>query len=212
MKQTWKWLKWVLLAIVIAFLVFLLPRCAPRTSKKPVLYLYPPKEQTVSVKLGFKGDLTCTYPAYQNGWTVRAEPDGTLTNLSDGKTYSYLYWEGTSHNQWDQSHGFVVKGSDTAEFLQQKLSDLGLKPKEYNEFIVYWLPILQKNPYNLITFAGKDYDNLAPLDITPKPDSVLRVMMLYKPLNHPVSVPSQTLKPFIHKGFTVVEWGGTEVD
>ncbi len=210
MKQVRKWLKWVLLAAVVALFFFVITRCG-QGSKKPVLYLYPTKEQTVTVKLGFKGNLTCTYPAYKDGWTVKAEPDGTLTDLSDGKPYSYLYWEGTSRNRWDQSHGFVVKGSDTAEFLQQKLSYLGLKPKEYNEFIVYWLPVLQKSPYNLITFAGKDYEDLAPLTITPKPDSVLRVMMLYKPLPRPVSVPAQTLHPFVRKGFTVVEWGGTEV-
>lgn len=212
MKRIWKWLKWLILAAVIALLVFLLPRCAPQTSKKPVIYLYPAKEQTVHVQLGFKGSLTCTYPEYKNGWTVKAKPDGTLTDLSDGRTYSYLYWEGTSRNQWDMSHGFVVKGSDTAEFLRQKLAYMGLKSKEYNEFIVYWLPILQKSKYNLIAFAGKDYENLAPLKISPKPDSVLRVMMLYQPLNRPVSVPPQTLKPFVRKGFTVVEWGGTEVD
>ena len=216
MKKTVKWVKWMILAAVLAAAAFLLfrfaPQIGPQRAAKPVIYLYPPEEQTVTVKLGFKGKLTCTYPAYKSGWTVKAKPDGTLTDLSDGKPYSYLYWEGVSSNRWDMSHGFVVKGSGTADFLQKKLSSLGLTPREYNEFIVYWLPVMQKNQYNLITFAGKDYDSLAPLEITPKPDSVLRVMMLYKPLDKPVNVQPQTLAPFVRKGFSVVEWGGMEVD
>ena len=50
------------------------------------------------------------------------------------------------------SAGFVVKGEDTAAFLQEKLAYLGLTPREYNECIVYWLPRLEGNPYNLISF------------------------------------------------------------
>ncbi|MDP4178445.1 MAG: hypothetical protein Q8900_08925 [Bacillota bacterium] len=183
-----------------------------KRADKPVIYLYPTSEQTVSVKLDYKGKLTCTYPKYNDGWKVKAKPDGTLTNIYDNKEYSYLYWEGTSNNKYDMSKGFVVKGSDTEKFLQEKLAYLGLTPKEYNEFIVYWLPILQQNKYNLITFAGEDYDKTAKLDINPKPDSILRVMMLYKPLNKPVNIEEQKLKHFDRNGFTVIEWGGTKVN
>jgi len=180
-------------------------------TKKPVIYLYPTSQQTVSVKLTYKGKLTCTYPEYNGEWKVKAGPDGTLTNLSDNKEYSYLYWEGVSDNKWDMSKGFVVKGNDTEKFLQEKLKYMGLTPKEYNEFIVYWLPLMKDNNYNLITFAGKEYEDLAKLNITPKPDSILRIMMVFKPLNKSIDVKKQELKPFIRKGFTVVEWGGTEI-
>jgi hypothetical protein len=88
---------------------------------------------------------------------------------------------------------------------------MGLTPREYNEFIVYWLPIMKENKYNLITFAGEEYENIAQLKITPQPDSILRIMMLFKPLNKPIKVEEQQLKPFTRKGFTVVEWGGTQV-
>jgi len=154
---------------------------------------------------------TCTYPEYKDGWNVIAEPDGTLTNIGDKRKYSYLYWEGISKNQWDMSKGFVVKGEDTEEFLQEKLEYMGLTPREYNEFIVYWLPIMQENKYNLITFAGEEYENLAKLNITPKPDSILRVMMLFKSLDKPIEIEEQEIKSFERKGFTVIEWGGTEV-
>ena len=59
---------------------------------KPVIYLYPEQETTVSVSLDYAGTLTATYPAYENGWTVTAEPDGTLYD-ENGDEYSYLFWE-----------------------------------------------------------------------------------------------------------------------
>lgn len=52
---------------------------------------------------------------------------------------------------------------------------------------------------------------MAQLEITPKLDSVLRIMMVLKPLNEYVNVDEQELLPFERKGFTVVEWGGTMV-
>ena len=178
---------------------------------KPVIYLYPKEEENVRVKLDYNGELTCTYPQYNVGWNVVAKPDGTLTNIKDNRQYSYLYWEGIANVNWDMSKGFVVAGSDTVQFLQEKLEYMGLTPREYNEFIVYWLPILQENKYNLITFAGKNYEALAKLTIEPEPDSILRIMMLYKPLEGSVEVEEQKLEPFTRTGFTVVEWGGTKV-
>ena len=202
--------KFLVTTLALAFI--LLAGCGSTKCKKPVIYLYPTSEQAVSVKLDYDGKLTCTYPEYQDGWEVTAKPDGTLINKADNKEYSYLYWEGISDTEYDMSKGFVVKGTDTKKFLQEKLAYMGLTPKEYNEFIVYWLPILQENKYNLISFAGEDYENTAQLEISPKPDSILRVMMLYKPLNKSMEIEEQELKPFVRKGFTVIEWGGTKIN
>jgi hypothetical protein len=199
------------LMLALSFVLVLLTGCEPPKAEKPVIYLYPTLEQTVSVKLKYKGKITCTYPEYKGGWNVKAKPNGTLINLADNREYSYLYWEGISDNKWDMSKGFVVKGNETEKFFQEKLAFLGLTPKEYNEFIVYWLPVMKDNKYNLITFAGEDYENIAQLKITPKPDSILRVMMIFKSLNKPIELEEQDLKPFVRKGFTVVEWGGTEL-
>lgn len=166
----------------------------------------------LQIKLRRFGKLTCTYPTYKNSWRVTANPDGTLVNRADGKTYSYLFWEGEDDTEYDMSKGFVVKGEDTAAFLQEKLALLGLTPKEYNEFIVYWLPKMQENPYNLITFQKEAYTECARLHITPESDSVLRVFMAYKSLRAPIEVEEPVLEPFERKGFAVVEWGGTEVE
>ena len=179
--------------------------------KKPVIYLYPETTTEVNVKLDYAGKLTCTYPKYQNGWNVIARPDGTLKDVKTGKEYSYLFWEGESKIKYDLSKGYVVKGKDTAEFLQEKLAQIGLLPKEYNEFIVYWLPEMEDNPYNLITFQNEVYTNSAVLTVNPKPDSVLRVFMAYKALKKSIEIEEPQITPFERKGFAAVEWGGTEV-
>ena len=179
-------------------------------AEKPVIYLYPEQETTVSVSLDYAGTLTATYPAYENGWTVTAEPDGTLYDENENE-YSYLFWEGENNTDYDFSKGFCVAGADTADFLREKLAEIGLTPREYNEFIVYWLPKMQDNPYNLISFQSEAYTDAAKLDIDPTPDSVLRVFMAWKPLGRPQNIEPQTFTPFARDGFTVVEWGGCEV-
>ncbi len=176
--------------------------------EKPVIYLYPQEVMDVWVKLDYSGELLCSYPVYDYGWQVTAHPGGKLINKADAEEYSYLFWEGRSEIGYDMSRGFVVKGEDTADFLREKLSFLGLEPREYNEFIVYWLPRMQESPYNLIAFQGENYTQKAKLEISPRPDSLLRVFMAYRPLKEPISIEQQELEAFERWGFSVIEWGG----
>ncbi|MGF7144690.1 hypothetical protein HNQ56_003122 [Anaerotaenia torta] len=214
--------KYMVLALVLIG-IFALAGCTPDDEStgenkmgesreaKPVIYLYPEEDTEVTVELEYDGELTCTYPSYENGWTVLARPDGTLMDLTTNREYSYLFWEGISDASYDMSEGYIVKGEETAEFLQETLAKMGLLPKEYNEFIVYWLPEMQENPYNLITFQKDDYVKHAGLNINPEPTSVLRVFMAYQALDTPMEVTEPAIVPFERNGFTVVEWGGTEV-
>lgn len=55
------------------------------------------------------------------------------------------------------------------------------------------------------------YTNHAVLTIEPKPDSVLRVFMVYQKLEAPVEVSEMEIMPFKREGFTVIEWGGCEL-
>ena len=176
-----------------------------------MIYLYPEAETQVEVRLDLDGDLTCTYPAYNDGWTVTAAPDGTLTN-ENGQTYNYLYWEGIQEAHYDFSRGFCVAGEDTASFLEDALADLGLTRREANEFLVYWLPRLETNPYNLIAFQSDAYTDGAVLTVDPQPDTLLRIFMAWKPLEEPMEVEPQILTAPVRTGFTVVEWGGTQVN
>ena len=50
-----------------------------------------------------------------------------------------------------------------------------------------------------------------PLEVTPKPDTLIRVMMEFKSSNKYVDLKEQKLDIPERKGFVVVEWGGTEL-
>ena len=201
-------MKRMLIPLCLAALLLLSAcRAAEAGDAKPVIYLYPEKETEVSVRLDYDGTLTCAYPAYDGGWTVTAQPGGILTD-AEGRTYNYLYWEGITQTEYDFSQGFCVPGEDAAAFLEDALTQLGLTRREANEFLVYWLPQMEPNPYNLIAFQSAAYTNRARLTVTPEPDSVLRVFMAWKSLDAPAEIPEQDLPAFDRTGFALVEWGG----
>ena len=184
------------------------PIAAP---EKPVIYLYPEEETKVHVELDFNGTVASIYPAYENGWDMVAKPDGTLTDPETGREYYCLFWEGVSNVPYDLSEGFVVAGADTESFLEDALKKLGLTDKEANEFIIYWLPRMQGSAYNLISFQKESYTDNAVLTVEPAPDTVLRVFMAYQPLDYPIRVLPQKLETTERTGFTLVEWGGAEI-
>ena len=183
---------------------------------KPAIYLYPKTKTEIRVKNTFKGQVMNTYPLYKNGWNVIAEPNGILYNLDDKRSYNYLFWDGSynftpKHYQYE--NGFYVKKENNITFFQEKLELLGLNNSEINDFIVYWLPELNKNEENFIHFWINDnIDNSSVLNITPKPDTLLRVFMEFKSYTGEQKLPLQELPTTKRKGFTVVEWGGSNID
>jgi hypothetical protein len=183
-------------------------------SAKPVLYLYTTQKTNVSVKLNLHNQtLIHPYPAYKNGWNVTAEPNGTIINNETNRAHYCLFWETKGDNLIQKfEQGFVVEGAKTADFLEQKLALLGLTPKEANEFIIFWLPQMENNPYNLIYFAKNEYENACNLDISPKPDALIRIMMVWQPSDKKIDLPEQNITPApARKGFVAVEWGGQKL-
>lgn len=182
-------------------------------SYKPIIYLYPSKDMEVSVKLRYNENITVSYPKYANGWNVLAQKDGTLTDLATNRKLYALYYESKNVVLFkEQDEGFVVKGKDSAEFLEEKLAVLGLTEREAEEFIIYWLPKLESNKYNYIRFAtDEEINKNMPLEITPNPDTIIRVLMTFKGLENPITVKEQKIVTPERKGFTLVEWGGTEI-
>ena len=180
--------------------------------KKPIIYIYPQEETEVSVKVGYPENLTCTYPKYEDGWNVIAKPDGTLKDVKTGRNLYALYWEGIRNKEGNIEEGFVVKGKNVASFLEEKLEVLGLNERESEEFIVYWLPILEKNDYNFIRFYEKEeIDEMMPLEINPELETLIRVLMGWKKLAKNIEVKEQKLEKVQRTRYTVIEWGGTEI-
>ena len=180
----------------------------------PIIYLYDDQEREATVKLDLNGDLTCTYPRYSEdtGWIVKTSSDGVLTDKT-GRQYEYLYWEADIDMVPDFTKGFCVRGEDSADFLEKALADLGLTDTEANAFIMYWLPQLEENPYNVIAFQGETYEEVAKLDVDPLPDTVVRVNMLFYGSDEYVNMEEQDLSsmnPSVseREGFVLVEWGG----
>lgn len=184
--------------------------------RKPLIYLYPETTTTVSIINHFKGELLTTYPAYNDGWKVIAEPNGKLLNLSDNRNYNWLFWDG--HYDFPASHydfkeGFYVDKKDYTDFLHHKLALIGLNENEINDFVVYWLPILNQNEESFIYFSvNDDLGNSSRLEVTPKPDTMIRVLMEYKKHEGERKLPEQKLSTTKRSKFTLVEWGGAEID
>ena len=167
----------------------------------------------ISVEINIKnGYFTTIYPKFNEGnkWNVHAKPNGDL--IIKDKTYPYLFWEAESYHYQNMNKGFIIKSEDAEKFLEEKLRFLGLNDKESTDFITYWLPLLLRNKLSLCSFQTQEFFDNFEMNVNPKPDSMLRVFLSIKKLDYPVNVQEQKLERFERKGFTVIEWGGCNID
>jgi hypothetical protein len=175
---------------------------------KPVIYLYPQQPTTVSIKIG--ADVTASDPAYtQNGWQdITALPGSTLTY--QGQTYNSLFWEGLGLGPYPAiDSGTVVPRAKLVSTIRQQLQAQGLTTQETDDFLAYWQPKLPTTPYTRLTWLDTAQMNaLAPLQVTPKPTTTLRVFLDFQGLYQPIAIKPQTLHTTPRIGFTLVEWGG----
>lgn len=175
---------------------------------KPVLYLYPKTETYVEVSFENSNLLTTTYPKYINKWNVLALPNGDLYDNS-GRYYYGLYWEELKNHDIDFNEGFYVTKDNAISFLEEKLYKIGFNDREANEFIMYWLPILESNEQSLVYFElTNERESYNKLNIKPQPDSMLRVAIHVKKINKKVDIKEQDLPTFNRTGFSAIEWGG----
>jgi hypothetical protein len=107
----------------------------------------------LSVKLGYEDKITCSYPQYITGWNILAETSSNLIDLKTNRNLYALYYESEAVYDFEiQEDGFIVKGTDITNFLEEKLAILGFTEREMEEFIIYWAPKLQENEYNYPDF------------------------------------------------------------
>ena len=74
--------------------------------------------------------------------------------------------------------GTVVKRADALNTIKAQLKQQGLTQSESNGFVAYWKNKIPAEPYVRITwFNTAEMNGLAPLTITPKPDTLIRVFL-----------------------------------
>ncbi len=175
---------------------------------KPVIYLYPEKSTNVSVKLPPFISVTKSEPNYPvSGWNVTAEPNGNLT-MKDGSTYGSLFWEGTGVNYARPTEGFIVKDGSVDTFLTDVLKRYGLNEQESKEFREFWTPLMTGAPYYRVSFLTSAWSAAAPLSVSPRPQTNIRIFMDWQKLSAPISLKEPTIATPPRQGFTLVEWGG----
>ncbi|MBT4192151.1 MAG: hypothetical protein HOE11_02495 [Candidatus Diapherotrites archaeon] len=195
----------VLLLLFILF-VFIMPLLFAPVMAKPAIYLYPEETTPVNVNLNLNGWFTQTIPDYGLGWDVTAEPNG----LIDSK-YDYLFYEMKLFTlDYDlPNEGWVVKTSELELFFDEKLSELGMNEKEIFDFKEYWLEHLSEAEYYEIKlFSNEFLEQNLELNVNPLPDSILRLIFHFKPLNDTYELKAPIFASFERNGFVVVEWGG----
>lgn len=181
---------------------------------KPVIYLYHPDSTNFTIDLDLKVTKTFTYPL-ENAKGNHVTWTGKVVDNQieiDGKKYPYLFWEGESNVLPKIEDGFCISGKETVSFLEEKLTAIGLNQTEKTDFITYWAPKMIKNEFNTIHFKlEENYDEIAEINVSPAPEAMLRLYMYYTPAQEYESIPEQILSTFERKGFTLVEWGGSEL-
>ena len=179
--------------------------------KKPVIYVYPEKPMEVSVSINItKGKFSVVYPKFNEGnnsWKIKANPNGDIE--INNRKYPYLFYECDSYFNQETKEGFIVDENNAEAFLEEKLKFLGLNDKEKTDFITFWLPVLLKNKLSLCSFQSKEFFEHIPMNVSPKPDTLIRIFLTIKKIDAPIEVKEQKLERHERKGFTVVEWGGS---
>ena len=182
---------------------------------KPVIYLYPQVKQEFKVAVAPKdGEFTFTYPEYKENWTGTMHPDGKIE--VDGESYRYLFWESTHRAKRlnpEMHEGSVVKSEDLLAFIESSLDQVGFNASEKADFITYWVPRMQQFDQVFIKFnQDSSCDQFAEMNITPTPDHVNRFYMSWGEYDGHLTPTPQILTPMNRDGFSVLEWGGMEIE
>lgn len=173
---------------------------------KPAIYLYPKSKESIKVEIHPNGDLIETDHLYEksiSGWKVTADSSGRINDA-----LNYLYYEALVVYPQPNS-GYVVSYNNLFTFSKDYVKELGLTSNEADEFIAFWKTKLKEAPYYFVSNLNQqEINDLYPLKITPKPDSLLRVELYFRPLDEKIFVPlPERVIPVARKGFTAVEWG-----
>lgn len=192
-------------------------RCEYLTGGSPSIYLYPQKPTQVTITLG--SPLTYTDPAVRNNsWQVTAHPDGALKpdtrhQIPDTNRHRLYYeYDKSKVSFTEPQEGFVVKRESLEAFLEDNLfPELGLNKQEVEDLLADVKTSLigsQDSPFINISFVDpKELNQKLPLEISPKPDKIYRIHLMFTPLDTPELLKAPKLLKITRSGFTAIELG-----
>ncbi len=187
--------------------------------RKPVIYAYGKSGTTFEMGISTEANITFTYPQLEDKWCITISENGLLQDKNN-QQYPYLFWEGEMANlNFQKSEekiiGSVVTKQNTVAFLEDKLTQLGFNATEKTDFITFWSPLIMKNENSFIQFlVDEEYEAISTLDISPKPNNMRRVYILFsdaKDMDDRFIDTNVHFNSFDRIGFTILEWGGTEI-
>ena len=179
--------------------------------KKPIVYFYPEKETDLSINYVNEDKLLTTYPKYNNGWNIHLKKDGTFVTDENTREYYALYFDELPNYKCSFEEGFYINKDNAISFLEEKMDYIGFTNREVDEFMMYWLPILENNEHSLVYFElTEERNEECPLIFSTEPDTLIRTIIHIKKVDGECSIKEQQLKHYDRNGFVVTEWGGTE--
>lgn len=183
-----------------------IPQDSLITILKPNIYIYPETKISLHVSIIFPrgGSVIESIPLYENGWNIEVEPSGKINNI-----YDYLFYESENPDLCQYRSGWIVKKDDLTSFFTQNMLATGFIQKEIDDFIEYWIPLLNNySSYAIYPQYDFDIEKMIQLNFSYKPDRMLRLFYVIKGLHHDqVSIAVPNIPRFVRNGFTVAEWG-----
>lgn len=176
----------------------------------PLIYLYPQNPLSISVNIN-SPIISSKLSLYNNFWSVSASPDGTLITL-DGKKYPYIPYEFLRNDFKKPEKGIVIEGSKLEDYLRKDLwKKLGLKENEIGDYWIDAKPRIPKANYYFVSLIDRsEIDRVLPMEVNPKPDTIIRNMTYILPLSAPFTLQPLEEEKLIapqRNGFTVLENG-----
>jgi len=173
---------------------------------KPNIYICPTENIELNVYLSFPmgGSIVQSIPMYGNGWSVFVDASGLIDNEFD-----YLFYECQVPNFFQKENGWIIKQENLEAFFRENLTQIGFVEPEIEDFIEYWIPILNySSEYILYPQYSKDILPLIELTLSKQPECMLRYFYLIEENLKGISTLESPIIPeFNRNGFTVAEWG-----
>lgn len=179
----------------------------------PLIYLYPTEPSFISLKINTPLVSTQLPPDKDGYWNSIASHDGTLMT-QDSLKHKFISYEFLRSDFKRPDKGVVIEGSKLEEYLRNDLwKKQGLTNSEINDYWQDTKPRVKSSPYYFVSLIDRsEIDRVLPMEVNPKPDTIIRNMTYILPLSQAPSMSimpleEEKLKAPERKGFTVLENG-----